>query len=232
MKFEVRQLESMLAPSLKNPLNLTVKAKEVVCISGESGVGKSVFLRCLADLIPHTGEMKLNGHSSQSMPANDWRRQVCLLPAESQWWFVTVAEHFVHNQDQKEQKTLEGLKDPKDLMVSSNNKSDSVFEQSCFRQLGFSPEVMQWRIDRLSTGEKQRLSLLRVINNKPEVLLLDEPTASLDPITIRKAEACIANYQQETDCSIVWISHDPAQIRRVADRHICLETTGFSERDL
>ncbi len=230
MKFEVKQLRSTLAPSVETLLNLTVRAKEVLCISGASGVGKSVFLRCLADLIPHTGEMKLNGQSSHLMPANDWRRQVCLLPAESQWWFVTVAEHFVHNQDRK---VLKEVKDPiKGLVVSPDNNMDAAFEQSCFRELGFTPEVMQWRVDRLSTGEKQRLSLLRVLNNKPEVLLLDEPTASLDPITIRKAEACIANYQQKTACSIIWISHDPAQIRRVADRHICLETTGFAECDL
>jgi len=215
MKFEVSQLRSEITPGLQQSLELSVAAGETVCISGASGIGKSILLRCFADLLPHTGEMKLNGESSVSMPANEWRRRVCLLPAESQWWFVGVKEHFIKSENGAEQ---------------SCNAIDDEFEQSCFRQLGFSPEVLQWRIDRLSTGEKQRLSLLRVFNRKPEVLLLDEPTASLDPLSIRKAEACIASYKQKTQCAVIWVSHDPAQIRRVADRHVYLDATGFSER--
>lgn len=221
MKFEVSQLTSEIASSLQQPIHLSLKAGETLCISGASGIGKSVLLRCLADLVPHTGKMSLNGESSLTMSADQWRSRVCLLPAESQWWYVSVGEHFKGNQTNSER-----------VNQTIERNIESEFEQSCFQQLDFKAEVMQWRIDRLSTGEKQRLSLLRVLHNKPEVLLLDEPTASLDPITIRKAEACITNYKQQTQSAVIWVSHDPAQIRRVADRHIYLDAAGSTEREL
>jgi len=229
MKFETKQLTSQTVASLQHPMDFSMSAKETVCISGESGIGKSVLLRCLADLVPHQGEMWLDGKACSSMPANQWRRQVCLLPAESHWWFVTVGEYFKSDQIESDRKESnnEELNDK-----YSNDFNQSYFSQSCFSRLGFPEEVMQWRIDRLSTGEKQRLSLLRALHNQPAVLLLDEPTASLDPISIRKVEACIADYQQQSDCAVIWVSHDPAQIRRVANRHLHLEMSGYVERQL
>jgi len=227
-KFEVIQLQSSIVTSLRQPLNLAVKAGETVCISGASGVGKSILLRCLADLSPHQGEMRLDGKTCLSMPANLWRKEVCLLPAESHWWFVTVAEYFTSDQ----KAAVKDVKDNSRNQQINRQATTSDFYKSCFSRLGFPEDVMQWRIDRLSTGEKQRISLLRVLHNNPQVLLLDEPTASLDPITIRKVEACIADYQQQTDCAILWVSHDPKQIRRVADRHLYLDETGYSERAL
>ncbi len=235
MKFEVKQLRSELVPSLQQPLDLSVKAGETLCISGASGIGKSILLRCLADLVPHTGEMSLNGESSLSMEAHVWRRQVCLLPAESHWWNIVVGDYFGSASDGEGHvacKTELKTEAKTETAVVVAATTETNFSLSCFQELGFPEDVMQWRIDRLSTGEKQRLSLLRVLNNQPQVLLLDEPTASLDPLTIRKAEACIAAYKQQSQCCVIWISHDPAQIRRVADRHIYLDDTGFSAREL
>ena len=228
MKFEVSNLVASQTGGLTAKLNLSLTAGETLGVSGPSGVGKSVLLNCLADLVPHQGDMFLDGESCLSMPAHVWRRRVCLLPAESYWWYVTVGEHFGARSITGG--TSEGHKHPGSMTGFVNSASGP--EQDCFTQLGFEPEVMQWRVDRLSTGEKQRLSLLRVLHNQPDVLLLDEPTASLDPVSTRKAEACIAHYQQRSSCVVIWVSHDPAQLRRVADRGLHLDKSGYSEPPL
>ncbi len=171
------------------PVSLTIDPGECVCLSGESGAGKSLLLRAIADLDPHEGEVSLDDQPCSAMSAPRWRRQVGLLPAESQWWYDTVGEHF-QGQD-----------------------------SDCMQRLGFKPEVMAWQINRLSTGERQRLALLRLFCQRPTALLLDEPTASLDPENVRRVERFIADERRTRHIPVLWVSHDPGQMRRVADRH-------------
>jgi ABC-type iron transport system FetAB ATPase subunit len=77
---------------------------------------------------------------------------------------------------------------------------------------------MDQAVIRLSSGEKQRLALLRLLANQPRVLLLDEPTANLDPENTRRVEAVIREYCRERAAAVVWVSHDREQAARVADR--------------
>ncbi|MCD6534491.1 MAG: ATP-binding cassette domain-containing protein, partial [Deltaproteobacteria bacterium] len=156
--------------------------------------GKSLLLRALADIDPHDGEVFLDGQSAQIWPAPQWRRQVALLPAESQWWHDTVGEHL--------QKTV---------------------SPEMFAALGFESQVMNWSITRLSSGEKQRLAILRLLQNRPEVLLLDEPTANLDPENAKRVENLFLNYQREQGAAILWITHDLDQGRRLGGRHYRIE---------
>ena len=171
-----------------NDASLTLAAGECVCISGPSGAGKSLLLRAIADLDPHQGSVQLDGRSAESFAPCDWRRQVGLLPAESQWWGEHIGEHF------------------------------SSVDEKALEALGFTRQVMEWQVARCSTGERQRLALLRLLCNQPRVLLLDEPTASLDPTAVARVEAIVARYRQEQGAAVLWVSHDPAQIARVADR--------------
>lgn len=85
--------------------------------------------------------------------------------------------------------------------------------------LGLPAEALTWQVARCSTGERQRLALLRLLANTPRVLLLDEPTASLDPAAVARVEALIADYRRQQGAAVLWVSHDPAQIARIADRH-------------
>ncbi|MEA1923141.1 MAG: ATP-binding cassette domain-containing protein [Pseudomonadota bacterium] len=176
------------------PFDLTIGAGETVSLSGPSGAGKSLLLRALADLDPHEGEVLLDGQPSQIWPAPQWRRRVALLPAESQWWHDTVGEHL--------QKPVA----PEMLAA-----------------LGFENQVMSWSITRLSSGEKQRLAILRLLQNQPEVLLLDEPTANLDPENAKRVENLFLNYQREQGAAILWITHDLDQGRRLGGRHYRIE---------
>lgn len=175
---------------LVNSTSFTVKAGECLCISGPSGAGKTLLLRALADLDEHYGKVWLGEKESRSIAASSWRRSVAYIPAESYWWQDTVAEHF------------------------------PVRMEDALSKLGFPEEVMQWQVSRLSTGEKQRLALLRALQFSPDVLLLDEPTANMDEESTAKVEALILGYMREHNASVVWVSHSKEQIERIADQHM------------
>jgi len=181
------------------PMDLDIPAGQCVCLSGASGSGKSLTLRALADLDPHEGEVALNGDKAADISGPVWRRQVGLLPAESRWWCDTVGEHF------------------------------KEIDEALLAKVGFNHDVMQWQINRLSTGERQRLALLRLLANQPRALLLDEPTASLDRENILRIESLIAEYRQKHDIAVLWVSHDAEQINRVCSRHVKIRDGKLAE---
>jgi len=88
---------------------------------------------------------------------------------------------------------------------------------------------MRWQVSRLSSGEKQRLALARILMNKPRVLLLDEPTASLDADNVITVEKLIEKYRCDTGAAVLWVSHDAQQATRVGNRHLQLTTEGIRE---
>lgn len=165
---------------------LELNAHRISCLSGPSGSGKTLLLRAIADLDVNQGQVWLNGRERNSFEANEWRRKVAYLPAESRWWAYTVAEHFPRMPSDKE-----------------------------LARLGFGPDVGGWQVERLSSGERQRLSLLRLLANQPAVLLLDEPTANLDSANSEIVEALILSYLAGEDASCLWVTHDAAQARRL-----------------
>jgi len=77
-------------------------------------------------------------------------------------------------------------------------------------------------VTRLSNGESQRLALLRLLENRPRVLLLDEPTASLDETNARRVEDLVRNYCRAHEAALVWVSHDRFQLQRLGARKIYL----------
>lgn len=184
------RLEGVGVHQIVGPVDLTVHAGECVCVSGPSGAGKSLLLRAVADLDPHEGRVFLDGVACMDLPAPQWRRRVGLLPAESAWWAERVGDHFADGMDSEP-----------------------------LQRLGFDQKVMNWSVARASTGERQRLALLRLLANQPRALLLDEPTAALDPKNVKAVEALVAEYRARHDAPVIWVSHDPEQIARVAQRH-------------
>jgi len=97
--------------------------------------------------------------------------------------------------------------------------------------LGLDARLLGEPVARLSSGERQRCALLRLLANEPQVLLLDEPTANLDPLSAQRVEAVVADYRQTRQAAVIWVSHDPAQIARVADRHLRFADGTLQETD-
>ena len=186
------------------PFSFAVAGGECLGLSGRSGIGKSQFLRAITDLIPASGEVLLDGRSSSVFSAPAWRRQVTMAPAESFWWYDTVGAHF-----------------------AAEAGGDGLVRD--LAALGLDPLAVRWEISRLSTGERQRLALLRALQQEPKVLLLDEPTSALDAHHTGLLEDFVRKYREKTGAAVVWVSHDPEQLRRVASRVFRMESDGLTE---
>lgn len=176
------------------PVDLTLAAGECVSIMGASGAGKSVLLRAVADLDPHQGQAWLGGSACSAMPAPQWRRQVTYVAAESAWWADTVAAHFAPNAD------LPAL----------------------LPRIGLAPSLAQAAVARCSSGERQRLALLRAMQPGNRVLLLDEPTSSLDAASRALVEQLLRQYLADGGAMLL-VTHDAAQAQRLAHRHCVLQ---------
>ena len=183
----------------RGPYSFRIEGGECVGLQGASGAGKSLLLRALADLDPRTGSMLLGGVEADTLSGPQWRRLVGLLPAESGWWLDGVAEHF---------------------------NDFAAVEDGLLASLGFERNVGDWQISRLSTGERQRLAILRLLANQPGCLLLDEPTASLDHDMVTRVEHLLLTYASTHQAPLLWVSHDPAQLDRVCSRRLSMERGG------
>jgi len=186
-------VQNLSRPGL-GPLSFEVAAGGCLGIGGPSGAGKSLLLRALADLDASNGEVSLEGTRREDLPAPLWRRQVCYLAAESGWWADRVGTHL----------------------------PDWEAARSLLDALGLPEACRDWPVARLSSGERQRLALARALVLRPRVLLLDEPTAALDPESTAAVEDLIAEHRASGG-SALWISHDAAQLARVAQDLLRLE---------
>jgi ABC-type multidrug transport system ATPase subunit len=178
------------------PFTFDVHAGECIAIQGPSGAGKSVLLRMLADLDPHDGDALLDGRAATSMPAPDWRALVVYQAAEPAWWEPTARAHF--------------------------GAADLPYVDGALAALGLAPALLDTPIERLSTGERQRLALVRSLARGPQVLLLDEPTAALDPDAVARVEALLRDRLAQGMAMLV-VTHAAEQARRLAQRVFRLE---------
>jgi len=176
------------------PMTFSLEAGEAVAVMGPSGAGKSLLLRAIADLDPSDGAVTLDGNARDRMPAPRWRRLVGYLPAESGWWADRVGAHFATPGD----------------------------GASLIEALGLPAAALDWPVARLSTGERQRLALARLLANAPRVLLLDEPTSGLDEAAIERAETLLKQRLTQ-GCALLFATHAHDQAKRLARRCLHVE---------
>ncbi len=171
-----------LKPLHGEAVSLRVPAGCTCFVRGPSGAGKSLLLRAVADLDVNEGEVWLGDRRRSAMAAHRWRRLAGYLPAESHWWEDRVGDHQTH------------------------------WPEPVLEKLGFAIDVLQWSVSRLSTGEKQRLALARLLAGQPSALLLDEPVANLDSANAERVTRVIDDYRQERRTPILWVSHGSENI--------------------
>ena len=189
------------------PYSFTLSKGECVGIRGQSGIGKTQLFRAISDLIPSTGDVLLNGCRKDSVAPAMWRSNVTMLPTDSVWWYDDVMSHFASPQEKK-------------------------FLKNMCSTLGLPEEIIHWQVNRLSTGEKQRLALIRSLQIKPSVLLLDEPTSALDGVNTQLVENVLSRLCRNEKLSLVWVSHDAEQLLRVSDRILMMDKTSLIERSV
>lgn len=174
--------------------DLRLDAGECLAVEGASGSGKSRLLRAIADLDPNRGEVRLDGRLRSAMPAPRWRRLVTYVWPDAGWWTDRVGDHF----------------------------SDERAAAEWLPRLGLPDGALDWPVARASTGERQRLALVRALVQHPRVLLLDEPTGALDPDATARVEAVLRDLLA-AGTGIILVTHDAGQARRLAHRRMRVE---------
>ncbi|WP_435180288.1 ABC transporter ATP-binding protein [Halorussus sp. AFM4] len=181
-------------------VSLSVAGGEVLGIIGPSGAGKSSFLRLLNRLDePTDGTVSLDGTDYREIPPRELRRRVGYVPQRPALRPGTVRENVTVGP------RLRGEPVDDDRVETLLARVDLA---------GYSDRS----VGDLSGGESQRVAIARSVLNRPEVLLLDEPTSSLDAGSEARVEELLADLRAEFDLTYVLVTHDREQARRLADR--------------
>ncbi|HEY7950353.1 MAG TPA: phosphate ABC transporter ATP-binding protein [Solirubrobacterales bacterium] len=166
-------------------------------IVGPSGAGKSTLLRLLNRLAdPDAGTISYRDRPLDSYDPLALRREVSLVPQLPALLEGTVASNIAY---------------------AARLAGKPAGPEHCLRLAGLDPDFAARDVSKLSVGEQQRAMLARALVQEPAVLLLDEPTSALDHAARDAIEATLAELRRELEISVVLVSHDPEQARRLGD---------------
>lgn len=173
------------------------------CVVGPSGSGKSTLLRLLNRLAdPDSGRVLYQGTDVRELDPLELRREVSLVPQLPALIDGTVAEN---------------------IAFAPRLAGHSYDSRSALQLAGLDPGFGDRDAAKLSVGEQQRVMLARALALQPRVLLLDEPTSALDEDARDAVESTLRSLRERTAISLVVVTHDPAQARRLADYAVRIE---------
>lgn len=180
---------------------LSIPRREIFAIVGPSGAGKSTLLRLLTFLErPSSGRIVYLGRDcDENWPDLKARRQMTLVFQRPLLLRGSVADNVAFGLG------LRGVQDGRERIAT-------VVEQLGLTSLMDAPAAT------LSGGEMQRVALARALVLEPEVLLLDEPTANLDPRNIKLIESMVKQANEVQGTTVVMVTHNVFQARRLAHR--------------
>ena len=185
-------------------IDLTLGPSGITVVMGPNGAGKSLFLRLLHGLVePSAGEVLWDGHRLTT----ELRRRQALVFQKPVLLRRSVAAN------------LDFVLRGKD----GRNRRDALLDHVGLGAHADQPARL------LSGGEQQRLALARALATEPQVLLLDEPTASLDPTSVLKIEQIVREAAAQ-GTRIVFVTHDIGQARRLADDVVFLVAGRVAEQ--
>lgn len=181
-------------------VSIAVDAGETMAVVGPSGAGKSSFLRLLNRLDePTGGTVYLDGTDYRRLDPRTLRKRVGLVPQQPALRDGTVGEN---------------------VTIGPRLRGDSITEErlaGLLRAVGLSGYAGR-DVGDLSGGEAQRVAIARTVANDPDVLLLDEPTASLDSEAEEDVERLLTDLLATGERTAVLVTHDERQAARLADR--------------
>jgi len=186
-------------------VSFEVDSGERVAIFGPSGAGKSTLIRILNRLNePTSGMVFLDGKDYRQIPPKQLRRRLGLVMQRPYLFPGTVAENLRFGPE------------------AHGEEMDDVAIQDLLTSVDLAGFENR-EVSDLSGGEAQRVNLARTLANQPEVLLLDEPTASLDQGARHEVEETILSTLRTREVTCILVTHDPEQVRRLADRVLLLK---------
>jgi phosphate transport system ATP-binding protein len=199
------------AKTVLDEVSLDFPARAVTSLLGPTGSGKTTFLRTLNRMndkvsgYRHSGDVLLGGHSIfESQDLMGFRRRVGMLFQRPNPFPMSIIDNVVAGVRAHKMMPRKDFKSVAEARLTEVGLWDAVKDR-----LGDSPF-------RLSGGQQQLLCLARALAVNPEVLLLDEPTSSLDPTTTEKIEALIRSLANRL--TVIMVTHDLAQAARIGDR--------------
>ncbi len=179
-------------------VQLEIPAGGVTVLTGSSGAGKSTLLRLCNRLeVPTTGTVRYRGQDLDQLDPLALRRQVGMVFQRPSLFPGTVREN---------------------LRLARPDGDETLFATEIERaglHRGFLDRVG----DELSGGEAQRACLARTLVTEPQVLLMDEPTSSVDPETVKALEGAVRGLADD-GVAVIWVTHDHAQGERIGDHHV------------
>ncbi|MEI7985787.1 MAG: ATP-binding cassette domain-containing protein [Armatimonadota bacterium] len=187
---------------LKN-ISLFVGEGEIMAVMGSSGGGKTTLLRCISGLIKATsGSVLVDGINVQEQPEEARRKMGMVFQSAALFDYLTVGQN-----------VLFGVR--RHLKLSPKEEVTLLTDTLSRVNLTGNEDLLP---SELSGGMKKRVGMARAIALNPSVLLYDEPTTGLDPITTYQIDELVANLRKTLGATSILVSHDLISVQRTADR--------------
>ena len=199
--------------AIKN-INIEIEKGELVGIIGHTGSGKSTLLQHFNGLLkPDEGRVLLEGgdiwESKESIRSARFKVGLCFQYPEYQLFEETVYKDIAFG--------------PKNMGLDNAETDRRVRRAAQF--VGLRDEYLEKSPFDLSGGEKRRVAIAGVMAMEPEVLILDEPTAGLDPYGREKILALVKAYREQTGSTVMMVSHSMEDVAKIADRVLVLNNS-------
>ena len=219
--FPVRQRGRRHLLRAVDGVSLTVAAGETVAVVGESGSGKSTLARCIARLVePTSGSVTLGATELLTMP----RRDVWRAYGDLQMVFQDPTSSL------NPRMTIRAVLDePLRLHSDLDAAGREARIRALLHDVQLRPELLDRYPHQLSGGQRQRIGIARALAVDPTVVLLDEPTASLDVSVRGRVLQLLRQVQRERQLGYLLISHDLQLVRAIADRTLVVYMGGVVE---
>ena len=189
-------------------LSLTADSGDIFALAGPSGSGKSSVLRLINRLDDcSSGEVYIDGQEIRTWDIVQLRSQVGFMFQESALFEGTVMENVLYGL------CLRGLK-------KCDHEPTAL---DLLGRVGLTEELLDRNVEALSGGQKQRVNLARTLALNPDIILMDEPTSSLDPAAAKTIEQLIVDLNQNHGKTFVLVSHNLQQIERIASKCAIME---------